>query len=77
VDLLRVDYIMTNEFDRLAVGLVILKDYMKVTQAEPRHDFIEVWIDEDKPMNPVVVAFLDHIGWFQDEEDSGRFTFCT
>jgi len=69
---------MTNEFDRLAVGLIILKDYQKVVQVDPRHDFIEVWIDEDtKPMNPAVEQFLDHIGWYRDEEESTRFTFCT
>ena len=70
---------MTNEFDRLAVGFMILKDYMvdNYANCEPRHDFIEVEIDQDKPINPIVEVFLDHIGWYRDEDEPTRFTFCT
>jgi len=66
-----------NRMTRLAMGLLILKEYQKHPDVDPAHDIMELWIDE--PINPDVVKFLDHIGWYKSDvpAQENRFYFFT
>ncbi len=67
-----------DRLTNLAVGLLILKDYQKYPNVDPSHDIMELWTDQ--PINPDVLKYLDHIGWYRDDEEvieEQRFYFFT
>ena len=65
-----------DQMARVSLGLTIFREYVNHSHVEPSHDILEVWVD--KPINPDVVAFLEHIGWYRENEiEEDRFYFFT